>query len=254
MTSSLTTRYSNTARAILNLPNFDSLRAESTVFTNTQPAGYHTVKIIPSLLTGKIVDGIRYNFHNRLWVHHEPNRAERPSRDRRRSLPTPNKPAGALRTSAGTTLIAPSIPTPSRTDSGPTTICSTASWLRSPHSGPTSTLHSSRWSANSNRPPAPTDISVHFDVRHRYVTQTDLQQHAFQVLHTDQADFVFLHFAIPHSPNIWSRINADYTQSCDSSYLDNLALTDRVLGQLVTTLKASPRWNNTTLIVQGDHG
>src|ERR1035441_10033698 len=55
----------------LNLPNFDALRAQSTLFTDTQPAGYHTVKIIPSLLTGKIVDGIRYNFHNRLWVHHE---------------------------------------------------------------------------------------------------------------------------------------------------------------------------------------
>ncbi len=46
----------------------------------------------------------------------------------------------------------------------------------------------------------------------------------------------------------------NYTQSCDSSYLDNLALTDRVLGQLLATLKASPRWSNTTLIVQGDHG
>ena len=55
----------------LNLANFDSLRSQSTLFTDTQPAGYHTVKIIPSLLTGKIVDGIRYNFHNRLWVHHE---------------------------------------------------------------------------------------------------------------------------------------------------------------------------------------
>ena len=55
----------------LSLPNFDALRAQSTLFTDTQPAGYHTVKIIPSLLTGKIVDGIRYNFHNRLWVHHE---------------------------------------------------------------------------------------------------------------------------------------------------------------------------------------
>ena len=55
----------------LNLPNFDALRAQSTLFTDTQPAGYHTVKIIPSLLTGKIVDGIRYNFHNHLWVRHE---------------------------------------------------------------------------------------------------------------------------------------------------------------------------------------
>jgi membrane-anchored protein YejM (alkaline phosphatase superfamily) len=93
-----------------------------------------------------------------------------------------------------------------------------------------------------------------FDVRHRYQTHVDLQQHAFQVLHTDQADFVFFHFSLPHSPNIWSRINGDYTQYCDSSYIDNLALTDRVLGRVLATLKASPRWNDTSLIVQGDHG
>ena len=93
-----------------------------------------------------------------------------------------------------------------------------------------------------------------FDVRHRYQTHIDLVQHASQLLHTDQADFVFLHFSLPHSPNIWSRIHDDFTQYCDSSYLDNLALSDRVLGQLMNTLKASPRWNQTTLIVQGDHG
>ena len=40
---------------------------------------------------------------------------------------------------------------------------------------------------------------------------------------------------------------------CDSSYLDNLELTDRVLGEITGTLKASPRWKDTTLVVQGDH-
>ena len=36
--------------------------------------------------------------------------------------------------------------------------------------------------------------------------------------------------------------------------IDNLALVDRVLGRVVSTLQASPRWNQTTLIVEGDHG
>ncbi|MGA2438605.1 MAG: hypothetical protein ABSF57_08850 [Acidobacteriaceae bacterium] len=54
----------------LALPNFDALRAQSTLFTNTQSIGIHTVNVIPSLLTGRLVDGVRYTFHNRLWVHH----------------------------------------------------------------------------------------------------------------------------------------------------------------------------------------
>jgi len=93
-----------------------------------------------------------------------------------------------------------------------------------------------------------------FDLRLRRQTQIDLQQHALQILRADQADFVFLHLSIPHSPNTWSRASNTFTTQCGSSYLDNLALTDRVLGQILATLQSSPRWSQTTLIVQGDHG
>jgi hypothetical protein len=93
-----------------------------------------------------------------------------------------------------------------------------------------------------------------YDLHLRHLTQIDLQQHALQLLRTDQADFVFLHLSLPHSPNTWSRASNDFTNQCGSSYLDNLALTDRVLGQLLAILQSSPRWNQTTLIVQGDHG
>ena len=44
----------------LALPVFDALRAQSTLFTNTQPAGERTTKVLPSLLTGRLVNGIRY--------------------------------------------------------------------------------------------------------------------------------------------------------------------------------------------------
>jgi hypothetical protein len=238
----------------LNLANFDALRAQSTLFTDTQPAGYHTVKIIPSLLTGKIVDGIRYNFHNRLWVHHE-------------------SESGWVPIDGAQTVFADAEQTGWRT--------AAVGWYNPYCAIYADAIQNCFWTNHDMfdglmaqgapfwtnvytpleqvvrelRSPSRADRHLcSFDVRHRYVTETDLQQHAFQLLHTDQADFVFLHFAIPHSPNIWSRINGDYTQTCDSSYLDNLALTDRVLGQLVATLGASPRWDQTTLIVQGDHG
>jgi membrane-anchored protein YejM (alkaline phosphatase superfamily) len=92
-----------------------------------------------------------------------------------------------------------------------------------------------------------------YDVRQRYKTYIDLEQHTSQLLQTDQADFIFLHLPIPHSPSIWSRTRRSYTQQCGSSYLDNLALTDRELGQILSTLESSPRWKDTTLIVEGDH-
>jgi hypothetical protein len=35
--------------------------------------------------------------------------------------------------------------------------------------------------------------------------------------------------------------------------MDNLALADRTLGSLMAILQQSPRWKETTVIVQGDH-
>jgi hypothetical protein len=55
----------------LTLPHFDALKQMSTVFTNVQPVGYRTVKIVPSLLTGKVVDDYRFRFNNSFVVHEE---------------------------------------------------------------------------------------------------------------------------------------------------------------------------------------
>jgi len=238
----------------LNLPNFDALRNQSTVFTDTQPAGYHTVKILPSLLTGRIVDGIRYNFHNHLWVRHEDDHKWAPI-DGAQTVFADAEHAGWRTAAVGwynpyCAIYADAI--------------QNCYWTNHDMFDGLMAQNSPFWTnvytpleqvVREIKSPARADRHLcSFDVRHRFLTHTDLQDHAFQLLHTDQADFIFFHFSVPHSPNIWSRIRDDYTQSCDSSYLDNLALTDRVLGQVMTTLKTSPRWNNTTLIVQGDHG
>ena len=238
----------------LNLPNFDALRAQSTLFTDTQPAGYHTVKIIPSLLTGKIVDGIRYNFHNRLWVHHEADDKWAPINGQQTVFADADQ-AGWRTAAVGwynpyCAIYSDAIQNCFWTnrDMFDGLMAQDASFWTNVYTPLEQVVRELKSPARADR------HLCSFDVRHRYRTETDLQQHAFQLLHTDQADFVFLHLAIPHSPNIWSRINGDYTQTCDSSYLDNLALVDRVLGRVVSTLQASPRWNQTTLIVQGDHG
>jgi arylsulfatase A-like enzyme len=238
----------------LNLPNFDALRAQSTLFTDTQPAGYHTVKIVPSLLTGKIVDGIRYNFHNHLWVHHESESGWQPI-DGTQTVFADAEQAGWRTAAVGwynpyCSIYSDAIQNCYWTnhDMFDGLMAQDAPFWTNVYTPLAQVVREMKSPARADR-----DLCT-FDVRHRNQTETDLQQHAFQLLHTDQADFIFLHFAIPHSPNIWSRIHEDYTQYCDSSYIDNLALVDRVLGRVVSTLQASLRWSDTTLIVQGDHG
>jgi hypothetical protein len=238
----------------LALPNFDALRAQSTLFTNTQSIGIHTVNVIPSLLSGSIVDGIRYTFRNHLWVHHDDG-SGRQLIDGAHSVFDDAVQSGWRTAAVGwynpyCSTYAPSIQNCYWTDhdmqDGPMSQSATlAANIASP-------LHQLAVELIS---PARADRDLcAFDLRLRHQTESDLQQHALHLLHTDQADFVFLHLAIPHSPNTWSRVQNDYTGQCGSSYLDNLALTDRALGQLLAILQSSPRWSQTTLIVQGDHG
>jgi len=238
----------------LSLPNFDALRAESTLFTDTQPAGYHTVKIIPSLLTGRPVDGIRYNFHNHLWIHHESASGWEPINGAQTVFADAEK-AGWRTAAVGWYNPYCAIYADALQD---------CYWTNRDMFDGLMAQNTPFWTnvytplqqvVREIKSPSRADRDLcTYDVRHRYRTETDLQNHAFQLLHTDQADFVFIHLAIPHSPNIWSRIHDDYTQYCDSSYLDNLALTDRVLGRVMSILEGSPRWNQTTLIIEGDHG
>jgi hypothetical protein len=238
----------------LNLPNFDALRSQSTLFTDTQPAGYHTVKIVPSLLTGQIVDGIRFNFHNHLWVHHEAQPGWVPI-DGQQTVFADAEHAGWRTAAVGWYNPYCAIYGDSIQDCYWTNHDMFDGMMAQGAPFWTNVYTPLAQVVRELKSPARADHDLcTYDVRHRYRTETDLQQQAFQVLHTDQADFIFLHFAIPHSPNIWSRMHDDYTQYCDSSYLDNLALTDKVLGHLLSTLQGSPRWNQTTLIVQGDHG
>lgn len=238
----------------LNLPNIDAFRAQSTVFTDAQPAGYHTVKIIPSLLTGKLVDGIRYNFRNRLWVHHASEPGWQPI-DGAQTVFGDAEKAGWRTAAVGWYNPYCSIYRDAIQDCFWTNHDMFDGLMSQKSSLATNIYTPLQQVVREIESPARADRDLcTYDVRQRYQTHIDLQQHAFQLLHTDQADFIFFHFSVPHSPNIWSRIHDDYTQNCDSSYLDNLALVDRVLGHVISTLQASPRWGQTTLIVQGDHG
>ncbi len=244
--------YPNRA-ANLQLPHFDELARESTVFTNVQPVGSRTEKILPSLLSGRIVDGLRFSFANRLAVRNPDRRGWHP-------LTGSGTLFGDARRQGWRTAA--------------------AGWYNPYCSVYGDALEECYWTDldEFDGPMSPTatfqqnvsapllqllrdfgrgekahDALCDYDVQNRLKTELDLQAHSFQMLKTDQADLMFIHLGVPHSPNIWSRADNAYTQHCGSSYLDNLALTDKLLGEMMTTLQASPRWSQTTLVVQGDH-
>lgn len=64
---------------------------------------------------------------------------------------------------------------------------------------------------------------------------------------------VLLHLAVPHPPVIYDRFAAALTESGGGSYLDNLALADRTLGEIRRLLEQQGSWNETVLLVTSDH-
>jgi hypothetical protein len=237
----------------LNLPNFDALRNESTLFTNTQPIGNKTVKIIPSLFTGRVLDDIHFGFNNKTKAHYVGIHGWHPF-DGTPTLFSDAQQQGWRTAAVGwynpyCTIYAGTIDEcySMNLDRIDGDMAQRNGFWRNVYSPLAGMVREVKAPDREDRD------SCTYDVRHRLDSFINLQDHAMQLLKNDQADFVFLHLPVPHSPNIWSRNEDNYTTFCDSSYLDNLALADRTLGQVLAQLQSSPRWKDTTVIVQGDH-
>jgi hypothetical protein len=237
----------------LQLPNFDALRAQSTTFTNVQPAGDQTARIIPSLLTGKRVDNVRLGIDNAFRVHYSDGSGWHPLHGADTVF------ADANRYGWRTAVVG--WYNPYCTAYGDAIQdCQTYSFdLSMGWMNPTNTVWQNIQRSLAHRLPSDGSVGSRLSVlcslvaREHARSQIVLQQEALQMLRTDQEDFVLLHLPFPHPPATWSRQQNTYNPQCGSSYLDSLAQTDNALGAILEILHNSPRWNDTSLVVQGDH-
>jgi hypothetical protein len=88
----------------------------------------------------------------------------------------------------------------------------------------------------------------------RQVHQADLaaiMPAATALIRDQKIRFVFIHLPVPHPPGIYDRRTGNLRGG--GTYLDNLALSDRVMGELMTTINATPLAGKTTVIVCSDH-
>jgi membrane-anchored protein YejM (alkaline phosphatase superfamily) len=76
---------------------------------------------------------------------------------------------------------------------------------------------------------------------------------ALEVVKNPNLDVVMSHYPIPHPYGIYSRSAQALTLSTSASYLDNLALADRVVGELRTALQSAGLGDRTAIILSSDH-
>lgn len=96
--------------------------------------------------------------------------------------------------------------------------------------------------------------------RDAYVQRRQLQQyfqirdHAYADAGDPQIDLLFVHFPLPHPFAIYDRQRQDFTLSDTTSYVDNLALVDRTVGEMRYTLERAGLWDSTSILIISDHG
>jgi hypothetical protein len=72
---------------------------------------------------------------------------------------------------------------------------------------------------------------------------------ALDTLRNPDLDVVFIHWPIPHPPGVsWPGRHAPLP-----GYLDNLELTDRIVGEVRQTLEDRGLWDRTLLMITSDH-
>jgi hypothetical protein len=81
----------------------------------------------------------------------------------------------------------------------------------------------------------------------------DLYAASQKLLRDPSAGFILLHLPIPHPGGIYNRATGKLTTS-SSTYIDNLALTDKCLAGLRATLEQTGQWDSSTVVIMGDHG
>jgi hypothetical protein len=90
--------------------------------------------------------------------------------------------------------------------------------------------------------------------------RSELSSAAMAAVQDKSIQLTFLHFHGSHVPYVYNRFERHFiTNDPDGHgynpqhYLDGLALADRSLGRLRTTLEAAQAWDTTTVLVSSDH-
>lgn len=232
----------------LKLPAFDRLAAVSTVFTRTVPAGYFTDIVLPSLMTGQHLDSVGAPAAGfPLLVRNASTGAWQPF------APHQTVFQDALNAGYGTAVAGWWNP-----------YCRILSEVLdqcfwNDHSALRGGMYSSQSFISNTESPAlnllemmpwhrPEPDATYF----HQLDYRELVAAGDKLLQDRSATFVLLHMPIPHMPGIYNRRTASFATS-NPTYLDNLALCDDYLEHVREELERNGTWDNTTLVLMGDH-
>jgi len=230
----------------IDYPNFDRLAGHAVHFSNVQPAGYFTEKVIPALFTGDTITDERSDLDGRLFVRTERNPHWHVYPDRQTLF------ADAQHEGWSTAAVGWYNPY-CRTDAAELDHCywTLTTPLPGRYKPDRTALENSvapvaksllRFAGRPIEDPAPWQMHA--------ADYSVLMQHALQEI-AGRGGFVFIHLPVPHPGGFYNR--ATHQVGVDGSYLDNLVFADQTLGALLQAIDATPLADRTTVVVSSDH-
>lgn len=236
----------------LSLPEIDRLAAQSVLAANAFPPADHTVVSIPAITTGRLLSAIEMRSPSELMIRSEDNRWLRWSEEQ--TIFDDAVKRGQKTAIAG--WFHPYCRVLTRA------VCD-CDWVPAiPPAPPTIIGRMIRQQGRvvATLPFAPS-IQARLKVTNNSDERRNVRIHEFaqvrrSALHFLQGDatFVFIHWPIPHEPAIFDRRSRTMASTGPTSYIDNVALVDRTIGDVRRVLERSGSWDSATIIVTADHG
>jgi hypothetical protein len=241
--------------ASLSLPEFDRLRSESLFATNAFPPAGHTSQSLPALLTGQLISAVKPVGPEELML----------------TIPARQATVGWSRQ--------PDIFSDARAAGFNTAL---VGWYHPYCRVIGDRLTSCRWEPASQLA-LPDRLSVRKNIVRQQIgllasipfagdlrsrlSRTGVEDYgaahladyrallpqAESVAANREFGLTFVHMPVPHPPYIYERAKGEFKDAAGGSYLDNLALADRTLGELRRAMEQSGSWEQTTVVVSSDH-
>lgn len=240
----------------LQLPAFDQLAGQATLFTNTVPTGTQTQNVIPALFTGWPVDDIKSSGDARELSLHSPG-----SKTWRRFDPRQTVFADALTAGYSTAIAGWYNPycsiMPEVLDQCFWTFNTHIFGAMSPSLSPAenvwaSLVRKARFLQHIIDRLRKDPLLDPDDARAHQLDYVQISAAADRLLQSPSASFIFLHMPVPHPDGIYDRRIGQFA-TANSSYIDNLALADRYLAHVRSLLEQNGSWDSSTIVVMGDH-
>jgi hypothetical protein len=242
----------------LRLPSFDALAEQSTVFTHTIPAGILTAEVLPSLISGVPVDATRSSSDGRQLSLHNPQAMIWKKFDEHdtvfqdalnldystavagwynpycRILPTVLDHCFWTYDSSAENTMVPG--------------AALGSNLMEPWIRLSASLPGYRFASSFLKFP---DLNALYAKQHisDYVALADA---ADRILDDQSVGFALLHLPVPHPYGIYDRTTDQFAWE-HSTYLDNVALADKLLGHIRSKLEKNGQWDSSTIVIMADH-